>query len=342
MPLVPAKCTQCGSNLTVEPSQEATICPFCNTPFITEKAINNYSTTNNINANTVNIFQASESDFVVRARVLEKYNGTSSNIVIPDGVSEVSAKAFENCSKYIESMIISEGVKKVILSECLNLTKLELPSTLEELYLHDAEKLKYLTLPNGIKTVYITNSGIIEIDFPSSVEKLIFKWCPNIKKIAIPNGIVDIENDAFEKCSSLETVILPPSIKTIGEHSFQDCVNLKNINLPNGLLKIKSNLGDSDYPFEFGAFRNCKSLTSIEIPNSVERIGSDAFYGCSNLKYVKVNESLLNKSYNGDYTHEFRTTPFDWKYCGRCQHCGGRFKGLFTKVCERCKKEKDY
>lgn len=42
MPLVAAKCTQCGSNLQVDSSKEATICPYCGTPFITEKAINNY------------------------------------------------------------------------------------------------------------------------------------------------------------------------------------------------------------------------------------------------------------------------------------------------------------
>lgn len=27
---------------------------------------------------------------------------------------------------------------------------------------------------------------------------------------------------------------------------------------------------------------------------------------------------------------------------GKCQHCGGSFKGLFSKKCEICKKPKDY
>ena len=27
---------------------------------------------------------------------------------------------------------------------------------------------------------------------------------------------------------------------------------------------------------------------------------------------------------------------------GLCQHCGGTFKGLFTKKCVKCGKEKDY
>lgn len=54
MPLVPAKCTQCGANLEVDPSLEAAVCPNCKTPFITERAINNYNTTNVVN-NVTNI-----------------------------------------------------------------------------------------------------------------------------------------------------------------------------------------------------------------------------------------------------------------------------------------------
>lgn len=49
MAFIPAKCTQCGANITVDNSKDAGICEFCGTAFITEKAINNYTTniTNN-------------------------------------------------------------------------------------------------------------------------------------------------------------------------------------------------------------------------------------------------------------------------------------------------------
>ena len=44
--LVPAICTQCGASLEVDPSQDAAVCKYCNTPFIVEKAIRNYSIQN--------------------------------------------------------------------------------------------------------------------------------------------------------------------------------------------------------------------------------------------------------------------------------------------------------
>lgn len=49
MPLVAAKCTQCGANLEIDNASEAALCPHCHTPFITEKAISNYSTYNQNN-----------------------------------------------------------------------------------------------------------------------------------------------------------------------------------------------------------------------------------------------------------------------------------------------------
>ena len=54
MPLVPAKCPECGGNVVVDNEKEAWVCDFCKTPFIVEKAINNFNTINNITNNVTN------------------------------------------------------------------------------------------------------------------------------------------------------------------------------------------------------------------------------------------------------------------------------------------------
>ena len=58
MPLVNAKCTNCGANLNIDNSKEAAICDHCGSAFIVEKAIQNYNITNNNNvyANVVNLY----------------------------------------------------------------------------------------------------------------------------------------------------------------------------------------------------------------------------------------------------------------------------------------------
>lgn len=56
MPLVECKCTNCGAVLKVDSAHDAAVCEFCKTPFIVQKAINNYNNINNISDSVVNIF----------------------------------------------------------------------------------------------------------------------------------------------------------------------------------------------------------------------------------------------------------------------------------------------
>ena len=64
---VPARCTNCGAELTVDPSQEAAVCKYCDTPFIISKAIQNYNfetnynTTNNTTNNITNVYNERKS-----------------------------------------------------------------------------------------------------------------------------------------------------------------------------------------------------------------------------------------------------------------------------------------
>ncbi len=64
MPLVLAKCTNCGANLKVDSAKDAAVCQFCGSAFIVEKAIHNYTIHNDIRADVVNIYgqQSNESD----------------------------------------------------------------------------------------------------------------------------------------------------------------------------------------------------------------------------------------------------------------------------------------
>ena len=84
MPLVPAKCTSCGATLTLNPAQDAAVCPFCNTPFIVEKAINNYTTVNhyhttqNITAKTVIMQNSRQEELYQAAESLVKLGDTLS------------------------------------------------------------------------------------------------------------------------------------------------------------------------------------------------------------------------------------------------------------------------
>jgi len=70
MPFVEAKCTNCGAVLPVDNSRDAWVCGYCNTPFIVEKAIQQFSITNNISASVVNVIGGDTAD-VMFNRALE-------------------------------------------------------------------------------------------------------------------------------------------------------------------------------------------------------------------------------------------------------------------------------
>lgn len=96
MPLVPAICTQCGARLEVDPNCEAAICKYCNTPFITEKAINNYNTTyvtniGHLHADVVHINDDSSRDSKVKSgETFLKFNDYTS-------AEEVFSKLTKEC-----------------------------------------------------------------------------------------------------------------------------------------------------------------------------------------------------------------------------------------------------
>ncbi|WP_024346471.1 zinc ribbon domain-containing protein [Lacrimispora indolis] len=73
--LIPAKCTSCGAALEVDANQQTAICPFCNSAYIVEQAINNYNISVNGNLNvenaTININGTDIDNLLLRAKEYE-------------------------------------------------------------------------------------------------------------------------------------------------------------------------------------------------------------------------------------------------------------------------------
>lgn len=110
MGLVPAKCSQCGANIQVDPSKEAGICPNCGTAFITEKVIHNYNITNNmaINNATFTIEQERENydREILFIRYSDKYGKTSATIFVDD-------KEYGRIYKFGREKIMVDSKKRI-------------------------------------------------------------------------------------------------------------------------------------------------------------------------------------------------------------------------------------
>ena len=250
MAFVPAKCTSCGASLTVDNSKDAAICEFCGTPFIVEKAINNYNITNNINAQVVNVY-TSIRDFDIRGGRLHKYNGKSQEVVIPNSVTSISSHAFSHTS--ITKLTIPGTVRKVG----------SLVGNYEEEFdVPLAKSLKTVIIEDGVQELEISfdRCGVLEsVSLPPSLKKIgkyTFCECASLRSITIPAGVTEIGEMAFNDCKNLSSISLPDCLTVIGEDAFSGCVNLELVELGTGLLDI-----------EGGAFGGCIKLSSVFVRN---------------------------------------------------------------------------
>ena len=146
-----------------------------------------------------------------------------------------------------------------------------------------------------------------------------FDGCYNLKDIYIPQGVTKINWATFRDCRSLKEVFIPDSVTSI-EDAFSGCTSLEKVSLPGGV----------NLPF-YSVFDNCDSLKEIEYRgtinqyanspylesfvgrdvitndgrlstltylspdnlNGVNRIGNDAFYGCTNLEKVEIPTNII-------------------------------------------------
>ena len=74
MPLVPAKCPNCGASLTLDPVTRAAVCPYCQTPFVVEDAVNNYNIQNTVRVEHLHTNKVEIQDFGSAESLLKTAN----------------------------------------------------------------------------------------------------------------------------------------------------------------------------------------------------------------------------------------------------------------------------
>ena len=195
MPLVQVKCTNCGANLEIDNTLDAAVCPYCNVPFVVEKAINNYNTANHISAGPVNAYGGSSADFAVRGGVLEKYNGAAMEVVIPNSVKIIGDQAFYNC-KGITSVVIPDSVQEIGLWA-----------------FYECKALPHITIPDSVQ----------------KIGQSAFEGCTALAAVVIPDSVKEIRSMAFAECISLTAIVIPASVQRIGIEAFYNCKSLRTV-----------------------------------------------------------------------------------------------------------------
>ena len=156
--------------------------------------------------------------FTIKDGVLFKCRDTGSEIVVPEGVTQIAPMAFHNLQT-VRRIILPTGLKKIgdrAFHCCRNLQSVEIPSTVTAIgdLAFCCTDIQQITLPPKLRKI---SRGLFETSA--------------IREIVIPRSVQTIADAAFVDCRHLESVTLPASLKTIQSRAFHCCDRLARINL---------------------------------------------------------------------------------------------------------------
>ena len=239
-------------------------------------------------------------DFVINAKgILTKYKGKAKVVTVPDGVTRIGSRAFDNNHR-VEKVILPDTVTSIGRSAFRFCDKLKVVEA-NNLELLEEEAFWY----SGIET--------IDLSHVKFIEATAFFKCRNLKNVDLGKA-EKIGNSAFEGCVLLTEADLK-SVEEIGDMAFYDCDKLATVT---GFERLKAwgdrsfyrtpfiercadNLGENQMLIINGILvlvADCSGV--VTIPDEVKEIGGGAFAG-SKVTQVVIPEHIT-KIGNGAFS----------------------------------------
>jgi hypothetical protein len=215
----------------------------------------------------------------------EAFSGCASlkNIVIPNGIINISSYAFSGC-KSLTGITMPSSLKTIssyAFRDCTNLTTITIDDTVENPNkLTSIDSTAFSNCDKLFVKVEVGTTGkyLYYINDNTNQHTILVKADKDISGgVTIDSNTKFIVNSAFSDCSSLKNAVLPTSITILSDSLFSDCSSLSNLTINGNITYIGKNV-----------FKNCMSLSSLTLPSTLtlSSIDTSAFSGC---KFTTIN-----------------------------------------------------
>ena len=220
------------------------------------------------------------------------------SIALPNSITSIKNQAFWGCTG-LSSLSIPSTVRTIgnnAFYSCRGLASITIPGSVTRLEGDDFSDCTNLTaiLVEESSLNYCSVNGVLFNKDKSMIVR--YPVGKQETSYTIPDSVTIIGSGAFEDCTNLTSITIPGSVNTVNYDAFEDCRSLTSIIVDasnpnfcsiNGDLYSKDQTSIIYYPLG-------KHGTSYIIPDGVTRIGSYAFYGCTDLKSVTIPNSVTS------------------------------------------------
>lgn len=158
---------------------------------------------------SIKTFDEEKEEFIEDVSQWSKYSSQIKKIIINDGITSISPRAFKDF-KNLNSISIPTSVTKIYESafeNCSSLINIDIPTSVTDIGHNAFKNTPWLDEKLSENPLVIVNN--LSIDGTS---------CKG--SVTIPNSVRSIEEGAFYGCQDLTEIFIPTSVTTIKNYAF--------------------------------------------------------------------------------------------------------------------------
>lgn len=257
-------------------------------------------------------------DFVIENGNLFGYLGNDTEVVVPEGVTEIHYDAFHG-NKYLTRVVLPNSINIIHIhafEDCTGLQQILLPEKPVAIHPTAFQGCQGLADEHGFVVVrdrlydYFGTDSVVVI--PEGVRDIgmVFYGNTNIASVVLPKSLAchdSMLNDhtdrrtileiaAFRKCVNLETIYIPEGIRWIPAYFLKECSKLKELRLPDSVRGMDINALDDCHSLELVTGLNVTQIREVKAENPLCNKGGIPVMICPQMPLQGVYKCALKNS----------------------------------------------